>query len=72
MRLAIEAITAASADAGIRPKDVDGYSSYYSSVEPAELVTAFGAERLRYASQTWGGGRVDVRCVPERGDGRRH
>ena len=56
VRLAIEAITAACDDAGIRPKDVDGYSSYYSSVEPAELMTAFGAERLRYASQTWGGG----------------
>jgi acetyl-CoA acetyltransferase len=56
VRLAIEAITAACDDAGIRPKDVDGYSSYYSSVEPAELMAAFGAERLRYASQTWGGG----------------
>jgi acetyl-CoA acetyltransferase len=56
VRLAIEAITAACADAGIRPKDVDGYSSYYSSVEPAELMAAFGAEQLRYASQTWGGG----------------
>jgi acetyl-CoA acetyltransferase len=56
VRLAIEAITAACADAGIRPKDVDGYASYYSSVEPAELMAAFGAERLRHASQTWGGG----------------
>ena len=56
VRLAIEAITAACDDAGIRPKDVDGYSSYYSSVEPAELMAAFGADRLRYAAQTWGGG----------------
>jgi acetyl-CoA acetyltransferase len=56
VRLAVEAITAACADAGIRPKDVDGYSSYYSSVEPAELMAAFGADRLRYAAQTWGGG----------------
>jgi len=56
VRLAVEAITAACDDAGIRPKDVDGYSSYYSSVEPPELMAAFGAERLRYSSQTWGGG----------------
>jgi acetyl-CoA acetyltransferase len=56
VRLAIEAITAACDDAGIRPKDVDGYASYYSSVDPPELMAAFGAERLRHSSQTWGGG----------------
>jgi acetyl-CoA acetyltransferase len=56
VRLACEAITAACVDAGISPQDVDGYSSYYSSVEPAELTAAFGAKRLRYAAQTWGGG----------------
>jgi acetyl-CoA acetyltransferase len=56
VRLAVEAITAACEDAGVNPKDVDGYSSYYSSVEPAELMVAFGAHRLRYAAQTWGGG----------------
>jgi len=56
VRLAVEAISAACADAGITPKEVDGYSSYYSSVEPAELMAAFGVDRLRYASQTWGGG----------------
>jgi acetyl-CoA acetyltransferase len=56
LRLAVEAIVAACDDAGISPKQVDGYSSYYSSVEPAELYAAFGADRLRYASQTWGGG----------------
>jgi acetyl-CoA acetyltransferase len=56
VRLAVEAITAACDDAGITPMDVDGYASYYSSVEPAELMAAFGAERLRHSSQTWGGG----------------
>jgi len=56
VRLAVEAISAACDDAGITPKEVDGYSSYYSSVEPAELMAAFGVDRLRYASQTWGGG----------------
>jgi acetyl-CoA acetyltransferase len=56
LRLVVEAITLACDDAGISPADIDGYSSYASSVEPAELYAAFGAERLRYSSQTWGGG----------------
>jgi acetyl-CoA acetyltransferase len=56
LRLAIEAITLACEDAGITAKQVDGYSSYYTNVEPAELYTAFGADKLRYAAQTWGGG----------------
>ncbi|ABK67749.1 thiolase C-terminal domain-containing protein [Mycobacterium avium] len=56
LRLAVEAITLACEDAGITGKDVDGYSSYYTEVEPAELVSAFGAQRLRYTAQTWGGG----------------
>jgi acetyl-CoA acetyltransferase len=56
LRLVVEAIVAACADAGISPKDVDGYSSYYTSVEPSDLYAAFGAKRLSYSSQTWGGG----------------
>jgi acetyl-CoA acetyltransferase len=56
LRLAAEAITLACEDAGIAGKDVDGYSSYYTEVEPAELASAFGAHRLRYTAQTWGGG----------------
>ena len=56
LRLVVEAITAACADAGISPKDVDGYSSYYTSVEPSDLYAAFGAKRLSYSAQTWGGG----------------
>jgi acetyl-CoA acetyltransferase len=56
LRLVVEAITKACDDAGISPRDVDGYSSYASSVEPAELYAAFGADALRYSSQTWGGG----------------
>ena len=56
LRLVIEAITAACADAGITPRDVDGYSSYYTPIDPPDLAEAFGAPRLRYASQAWGGG----------------
>ncbi len=56
LRLAVEAIVAACDDAGISPKEVDGYSSYYSSVEPCDLYAAFGADRLSYSATTWGGG----------------
>lgn len=56
LRLVVEAITAACDDAGISPQAVDGYSSYYTSIEPGDLAAAFGAKRLRYATQTWGGG----------------
>ena len=56
LRLVVEAITLACEDAGISPKDVDGYSSYYTSVEPADLYAAFGAKQLSYSAQTWGGG----------------
>ena len=56
LRLVVEAITHACEDAGISPKEVDGYSSYVTNVDPAELFTAFGADQLRFAAQTWGGG----------------
>jgi acetyl-CoA acetyltransferase len=56
LRLVVEAIVAACDDAGISPQDVDGYSSYYTSIEPPDLYAAFGAKRLSYSSQTWGGG----------------
>jgi acetyl-CoA acetyltransferase len=56
LRLVVEAITQACEDAGISPQEVDGYSSYVTNIDPAELFTAFGAEQLRFATQTWGGG----------------
>ena len=54
LRLVVEAITNACEDAGISAKDVDGYSSYASSIEPADLFAAFGADRLRYSSADLG------------------
>ena len=56
LRLVVEAITQACEEAGISPKEVDGYSSYVTNIDPAELFTAFGADQLRFATQTWGGG----------------
>ena len=38
LRLVVEAITHACEDAGISPKEVDGYSSYVTNVDPAELL----------------------------------
>lgn len=55
--LACEAISAACADAGISPADIDGYSGYaHEAIEPARVASAFGAKRLSYAGMVWGGG----------------
>src|SRR3977135_3400088 len=56
LRLVVEAITQACDDAGISPREVDGYSSYATNIDPGERFPEFGAERLRFATQTWGGG----------------
>ena len=73
LRLVVEAITAACEDAGISPKDVDGYSSYYTSVEPSDLYAAFGAEAAQLRGADLGRRRrVDGRRVRQRGDGGRH
>ena len=73
LRLVVEAITNACDDAGISAKDIDGYSSYASSIEPAELFAAFGADapplQQPDVGRRW---RPDGRRVPQRGDGRRH
>jgi len=58
-RLAIEAILTAIADAGLRPQDVDGISSFSNDRNEAVLVaTALGLPRLRFAEMSWipGGG----------------
>ena len=57
LSLAVEAIAAACADAGIAPADIDGWSSYsMDGTEPADLAHAFGARPVRLASMTHGGG----------------
>ena len=57
--LAIEAILHAVADAGLRPHDIDGISSFSNDRNEAVLVaTALGLPRLRFAEMSWipGGG----------------
>ncbi|MGH7821931.1 MAG: thiolase C-terminal domain-containing protein, partial [Candidatus Binatia bacterium] len=58
-RLAIEAILKAVADAGLRPEDIDGISSFSNDRNEAVLVaSALGLPRLRFAEMSWipGGG----------------
>lgn len=57
LSMAVEAIGAACADAGIAPTDVDGWSSYsMDGTEPGDLAHAFGSRPVRLASMTHGGG----------------
>ena len=56
-KLAIEAVLKACADAGIDPRDVDGFSSYSNDrSEASRLAAALGCHQLSFASMQWGGG----------------
>src|SRR6201986_5010599 len=56
-RLALKAILAACADAGIDPRAIDGFSSYSDDrSEASRLAAALGIHRLRSATMQWGGG----------------
>ena len=62
LRLAMEATLAALADAGIDPKDVDGFSSYsVDKVPEYEIARLLGCEQVKFFSQVphgggdWGG-----------------
>ena len=58
LQLACEAITAALADAGLTPADVDGLVSYtIDPVEETELVRSVGFQEIGYSSRVpYGGG----------------
>ncbi len=56
-KLALRAILAACADAGIDPREVDGFASYANERNDAvRLATALGVHELRWATMQWGGG----------------
>ncbi len=56
-KLALDAIMKACADAGIPPRDIDGFASYSNDrSDPSQLSAALGCRELRYASMQWGGG----------------
>jgi acetyl-CoA acetyltransferase len=56
-KLALKAILAACQDAGLDPKQIDGFSSYGDDRNDAvRLAAALGLPRLRFATMQWGGG----------------
>lgn len=56
-KLALRAILAACADAGIDPRRIDGFASYGEERSDAtRLAVALGLPRLRSATMQWGGG----------------
>ncbi|MGH8997866.1 MAG: thiolase C-terminal domain-containing protein [Acidimicrobiia bacterium] len=57
MKLCLRAIVDACADAGISPRDVDGFVSYGSERnEGQKLMPALGTRELRFAALIWGHG----------------
>ena len=56
-KLALKAILAACEDAGISPRDVDGFASFSNDRnDPSRMAAALGCRELRFASMQWGGG----------------
>ncbi|MBK4739022.1 thiolase C-terminal domain-containing protein [Noviherbaspirillum pedocola] len=55
--LVLKAILAACADAGIDPRDIDGFSSFGNDrSDPSRLAAALGTRQLRSTMMQWGGG----------------
>jgi acetyl-CoA acetyltransferase len=56
-KLALKAILAACGDAGLDPREIDGFASYSDDRNDASrLAAALGTRRLRAATMQWGGG----------------
>jgi acetyl-CoA acetyltransferase len=56
-KMALQAIIAACEDAGIDPRDVDGFSSFSNDRnDPPRLAAALGVKELRFSNMQWGGG----------------
>jgi len=56
-KLALQAILAACQDAGINPREIDGFSSFSDDRnDPSRIAAALGLPRLRAATMQWGGG----------------
>src|SRR5437762_3294451 len=55
--LALRAILSACEDAGIDPRQVDGFASYSNDRnDPSRLAAALGLPALRFSNMQWGGG----------------
>lgn len=56
-KLALIAILEACRDAGIDPREVDGFASYGNDrSDPPRLAAALGIRELRFSNMQWGGG----------------
>jgi acetyl-CoA acetyltransferase len=56
-KLALKAILAACKDAGLDPRNIDGFASYSDDrSEASRLAAALSIRRLRAATMQWGGG----------------
>jgi acetyl-CoA acetyltransferase len=56
-KLALMAILAACQDAGIDPREIDGFASYSNDRnDPSRLAAALGTRELRFSNMQWGGG----------------
>src|SRR6266705_159020 len=57
VKLALRAILAACQDAGLDPRQIDGFASYSNDrTEPSRLAAALGLPELRFSNMQWGGG----------------
>ena len=55
--LALQAVLRACEDAGIDPRQVDGFASYSNDRnDPSRLAAALGLPELRFSNMQWGGG----------------
>lgn len=55
--LALRAVFAAAQDAGINPKEIDGFASFSNDRNTGvRLANALGVNELRWSSMQWGGG----------------
>jgi len=55
--MCLKAILASCADAGIDPRDIDGFASFSDDRnDPLALATALGIHELRFSNMQWGGG----------------
>src|SRR5437899_10314516 len=57
VKLALQAILSACADAGLDPRAIDGFASYSNDRnDPSRLAAALGIPELRFSNMQWGGG----------------
>ena len=56
-KLALQAVLGACENAGIAPREVDGFASFSNDrSDPSRLAAALGCRELKFANMQWGGG----------------